>query len=305
MSNNVSIGNTPISQWADSELIGWLNDSDGYKLRKKTAVLWVEIFRAFDESGPPMTVRQIFYALVSRGTIPKTEAWYNKTAYHVLKMRRRGYLPYSFVSDSTRWMRKPNSYNSLEDFLRISQDAYRRTLWVNQNAYVEIWCEKDALAGVLFEVTAKWDVPLMVTRGFPSETFVYDAAEAIKGQEKPTYLYYFGDHDPSGKAIPKNTRQKLREFGANFYFEQRAVTQEQITQLGLPTRPTKRGKNRHAKNWEGESVELDAIPVPVLRQMVEQCITQHIDERALKESQRVERLEKETLEHMANNFRLV
>ena len=33
--------------------------------------------------------------------------------------------------------------------LRQTAETYRRAVWDNQDAYVEVWLEKDALAGVL------------------------------------------------------------------------------------------------------------------------------------------------------------
>ena len=60
-------------------------------------------------------------------------------------------------------MRKPTTHSSLEAALIRTAETYRRAIWDEQNAYVEVWLEKDALAGVLVEVTRQWDVPLMVT----------------------------------------------------------------------------------------------------------------------------------------------
>lgn len=57
-------------------------------------------------------------------------------------------------------MRKPFSYSSMQAALERTAELYRRSLWDNQDAYVEIWLEKDALAGVLYRVTSSWDVPL-------------------------------------------------------------------------------------------------------------------------------------------------
>jgi len=300
----VTINGFDVSELSDSYIVDWLNKTNaGNKLRQKTAVIWLAIFRILDEVGPPMTVRQMYYALVSKGVYPKTEKGYDSVCYHLLQMRRRGIIPYNFLADNTRWMRKPATYDSVQEFLEIGQQAYRRSLWQNQNAYVEIWCEKDALAGVLYEITRIWDVPLMVTRGFPSETFVYNAAETLKSQTKPVFLYYFGDHDPSGKEIPDNTRQKLLDFGADFEFKQMAITPEQIQDYRLPTRPTKKTDSR-AKNWIGGSVELDALPVTVLRQLVRDSIEQHIDLVALQENERIERLERDTLVEFSKNFRL-
>jgi hypothetical protein len=69
--------------------------------------------------------------------------------------------------------------------------------------------EKDALSGVLYGVTSKYDVPLMVTRGYPSYSFLAQAAESIKEQGKPAYLYYFGDYDPSGVDISRMHNQHI------------------------------------------------------------------------------------------------
>lgn len=301
---HITLNNKDFELYQDTEVVAWLNDhNEGYTLRDKTAALWLAILRIFDEAGPPMTVRQVFYALVSMGAIPKIEKAYSKVCYHLLQMRRRGMLPYRFIADNTRWMRKPDTYTSLEAFLKYGQEAYRRALWANQNAYVEVWCEKDALAGVIYGITEKWDVPLMITRGFPSETFVYEAAEFLKEQRKPKYLYFFGDHDPSGACIVESTETKLRDFGADFHFEQTAVLPWQIEKWNLPTRPTKRTDTR-AKNWHGGSVELDAIPVSKLRELVETVITWHIDPSALSAMEKVEELEREAFDQVMQNFRL-
>lgn len=112
----------------------------------------------------PMTVRQVFYQLTSLGVIAKTEGEYKSTVVRLLtEMRRARYVPFGWIADNTRWMRKPNTYSSLEQALRITAQAYRRSVWDNQDVYVEVWLEKDALSGVLYDVTEEFDVPLMVT----------------------------------------------------------------------------------------------------------------------------------------------
>lgn len=307
---NIVIGDRDVDQFGDAEIVAWLNDvvseSGGSKLREKTAALWLATMRAFDEAGAPMTVRQVYYALVSSGAIPKTENAYNRVCYHMLQMRRRNVIPYDFIADNTRWMRKPKSYTGLEAYLEYGKQAYRRAIWANQDAYVEVWCEKDALAGVLHTITERWDVPLMVTRGYPSESFVFEAAQVMMRQSemgKKIYLYYFGDHDPSGKDIPESTREKLRGFGARFYFQQVAVLPWQIEQWGLPTRPTKRTDTR-AKGWVGGSVELDAIPARTLKQLTEQVITRHINDDELEATRKAEKEERKAFDWFMENFRL-
>src|SRR5208283_1264705 len=105
---------------------------------------------------------------------------------------------------NTRWARRAQTFETLEKCLEYTRETYRKSLWAFQPCYVEIWIEKEALIGVIDEVTMKYDVPLMPCRGYPSETFLFSAAQYIKRQNKPTYIYYFGDFDPTGKDIPRH-----------------------------------------------------------------------------------------------------
>jgi hypothetical protein len=200
-------------------------------------------------------------------------------------------------------MRKPRTFSSVSDALKRTAELYRRALWDEQKVYVEVWLEKDALAGVLYPITSEWDVPLMVTRGYPSLSFLYEAAEQIGETDKQTFIYYLGDHDPSGVNIPKVVERDLREMApdADIMFERLAVNLEQIRQLNLPTRPTKTSDSR-AKSFKGESVEVDAIPPATLRSLVNAAIVKHIDKRALKILQVAEESERGLLTSIAEHF---
>jgi hypothetical protein len=247
----------------------------------------------------PMTVRQVFYQLVKLRLIDKTERAYNDVVVRLLtKMRLEGELPWQWIADSTRWMRKPTTYDSIEDALRETAASYRRALWRDHNVYVEVWLEKEALAGVLLGVTAEWDVPLMVTRGFASLSYLYSAAETIAAMNRPTYLYYFGDYDPSGVEIDRNIERRLREFVSPLdhliHFERVAVTPGQIVEYDLPTRPTKRtshGRDLH----RGDSVEVDALDPEDLRSLVQDRIFRHIDAGRLRATRAAEESERELL----------
>jgi hypothetical protein len=250
------------------------------------------------EERHPQTVRQLFYQLVSRGDVPKTEAAYQGIVCRLCgDMREKGDLPWDWLTDSTRWMRKPRSYSSLAEAVASTASTYRRALWDDQDAYVEIWCEKEALAGVLYEVSSEYDVPLMVVKGFPSKDFVHSAAEAIEGREVPAFLYYCGDWDPSGLKIWDGIQASISRYApdADVTFERIAVTLQQISDFDLPTRPTKREGNTHAKDFHGESVEVDALPVDELQQLVRNAIEQHIDRRQLAQTKSVEASERAIL----------
>lgn len=295
----ISIGERPVEDMTDGELTSWFEVvSDGYKFRAATLAVCLAIMRVFDDVGTPMTVRQMFYRLVSVGAVDKAEKSYRKVQYHLLNMRRHGVVPYTFIADNTRWMRKPNTWDSADEMLTASAASYRRALWTNQPHYVEVWVEKDALAGVIGEITRELDVALMVTRGFPSETFQYEAAQTIianNRRSKVCNIFYFGDYDPSGLAISDSLERRLREFGADVIFHRVAVNPEQILTMNLDTRPTKKTDTR-AKNFQGESVELDAIHPNILRQMVRESIESVLDRRELEAVKAAELYEKETLQ---------
>lgn len=251
----------------------------------------------------PMTVRQVFYQLVAQGVIQKTEGMYDSVQQNLVDMRRQKIVPYKWISDNTRWMRKPDTYSSMRQMLMYSVRTYRRAVWDDQNAYVEIWCEKDALAGVIAEETYPYDVPLMVGRGFSSLTYLYNAAQNIEAQEKPTYIYYFGDHDPDGKLIPQVLERELRRLApkSEIHFTQAAITIEQIVELNLPTRPTKR-ETKRGKEFEGDSVDLDAMSSVELRRLVKHCIEQHIDQGVYARTMQAERMEMETLRRIESTW---
>ena len=233
--------------------------------------------KAIIDAGRPMTVRQVFYQATVRGIVEKEESGYTKVQTDLVKMRRDGSLRYDWLTDNTRWQRKPRTFDSVEEALKETAKFYRKNLWADADCYVEVWLEKDALAGVVYPVTEMYDVPLMVARGYASLSFLYSAAEYINDLNVPTYIYHFGDFDPSGVNASEKIEETLRELApdAEINFERLAVTPQQIRQWRLPTRPTKKTDTR-SKGFGNISVELDAIEPNRLREIVQNAIEQHL-----------------------------
>ena len=119
--------------------------------------------------------------------------------------------------------------------------------------------------------------------------------------EMPAYIYQLGDHDPSGVSAWEHIQTRLREFVNDdivLEFERLAVTPEQIDEYDLPTRPTKQTDTR-AANFEGESVEVDAMSSNVLRDLVRDASEYHVDDHALELTKVAERSEREILARMS------
>lgn len=260
----------------------------------------VAIIEAVDLEHP-VTLRGVYYRVVSAGAVDKTETGYRLVGRQLLKLRRSGAVPYSWITDGTRWITKPETHTDVEQMLADAAASYRRALWHDQAVDVHVFAEKDAISGVLLPVTAEWDVPLGVLRGYSSESFAHSVAESLRysfhAGKGGVYVYQLGDHDPSGldawRAFVATVCGFLQPHGFDPYvnFERLAVTPDQIDELGLPTRPTKRSDTR-ARSFTGESVEVDAIPPSVLRGLLSEAIEQHIDPVQLRLTRSVEASER-------------
>jgi hypothetical protein len=251
----------------------------------------------------PQTVRQVFYQLVTRDVIEKTEKEYQGTVIRLLtEMRLGGAVQWSWIADESRRTSVTQTFDNITDALEDTAKFYRRSAMRESDVYIEIWSEKEALAGIIYEAASDYDVPVVVSKGMPSLTQVYrsfshihDAAMA----DKESFIYQFGDHDPTGCLIPETIKRRLGEFCAQYRIEppvveRIALTEAQIAEYRLPTRPTKRKGNTHALGFEGDSVELDALPSAILRDLVRECIERHINQtelEVLREAERSERMQ--------------
>lgn len=251
----------------------------------------------------PCSVRQVFYQATVREVIKKSERGYEKVQRALLDLRASGRIPFNWITDNTRYRVKPDTFNSPADALKETAMFYRRSLWRDADVYVEFWLEKDALAGVVDDVTIDYDVPLMVARGFSSWSFLYRSAQDIQRIGKPTFIYHLGDYDPSGQDAARHIEEKLREFApdSEIHFQRLAVTPKQIHEWNLPTRPTKKTDSR-AKSFGDESVELDAIPPGTLRRLVSCAIEDHMPPDELERLRAAEESEREWLSAWADKL---
>jgi hypothetical protein len=156
---------------------------------------------------------------------------------------------------------------------------------------------------VVYPVTAKYDVPLMVARGYASLSFLHTAAEHINQLGVPAYIYHLGDFDPSGVNAGEKIEETLRKLApdAEIQFERIAVTEAQIGAWGLPTRPTKASDTR-AKKFGDISVELDAIEPDTLRGLVQEAIEQHLPPKQFKILKIAEESERDLLRAMVGQL---
>jgi hypothetical protein len=160
---------------------------------------------------------------------------------------------------------------------------------------------------VIDDVTEEYDVPLMPTGGYVSESFCFNTIEAHGNDTRPLYVYYLGDFDRSGQDAARTTQEKLTRFasgkGIEVHFALIAVTLDQISQLKLPTRPPKR-KSGADKNWRYDfACEVDAIPPDSMRELVRKAIEMHMPADRLARLKVQEEQEREVFWGFYDNWR--
>ncbi len=209
--------------------------------------------------------------------------------------------------DAGRWIRKPRTYTGIEAALQETAEFYRRDLWQDGPVYLAFFCEKDAIAELVYRETQKWDVPLAVIRGQSSKTFLYENAQVIDALDKNTHLYFLGDHDEAGDLIIQSAVERIRRYAStdkSIYWQKLAVTPEQISEFDLPLRPSKplRAGAAIKPAFTRGSVEIDAIPPAELRGIINEAIEEHVDKRAMRVLEAAERSERELMGRIARNL---
>ena len=250
-------------------------------LNNKSLGLVQEIKKIMEEIGIKMTIRQIYYQLVSKHLIENNLKAYKKYDWLMTRAREQGLIDAFSIVDTSKPIIKHSSWDDLKDFFDTVKDSYKKKVWTNQDKYVEVWLEKDALRGVFEPITTKFDSQLMIGKGYQSFTNLIKSTtrlNELKG--KDIHILYFGDFDPTGLDIPRNIKDRLEKFGAEFSFHNISLTKEQIEKYELPPDLAKKTDSR-AKKFISEhgdiAVELDALPPKVLQELITNSITEYLD----------------------------
>ena len=259
---------------------------DKLKLNKQNQELLVtinEIIEEYSMQGYRLTLRQLFYQLVSRDIIPNETKEYAKLSGLLVKGRMAGVVDWDAIEDRIRVPYIPYSVDDIEDAIDDTINQYRLDRQEGQDVYIELWVEKDALSGVLKRITRKYHINLMVNRGYSSCTAMHDSFERLQkaeGEGKETCILYLGDHDPSGLDMIRDINDRLNEFGVHPEVRQIGLTMEQIKKYNPPPNPAKitdpRAKG-YIEEYGNTSWEVDALNPETLHSLVRENVEELID----------------------------
>src|SRR5262249_47956801 len=209
-------------------------------------------------------------------------------------------VPWEWIEDRLRWPRTVPMWTNIRAFGADIVQDYRRDVWATQPRYLELWVEKDALSGIFQDLLWPYGVTLNVGRRYDSWSSIRNTADRFARYDNPLILY-FGDFDPSGEDMVVSLQERLKWFDIEFEIQKVALTRQDIRRYRLPPNLTKRTDTRaaaHIARHGDISVELDALPVEVLRQRIIECVTANMDLDALARTQRRETADRRKIQRL-------
>jgi len=240
------------------------------------------VVESYQRQGYRLTLRQLYYQLVARDIIPNRLQSYQKICDLLTRGRLGGYIDWNAIEDRGRAPKMASEFDDLSDLVESAKASFRLPRWNNQEEYVELWTEKDALTSILWPIAHKYHIRLIVNKGYSSTSAMYAAHRRFDDHEdKECTMLYLGDHDPSGLDMDRDIGARLETFGVDWVDVQRiALTKEQINEFAPPPNPAKIADPR-ATGYIAEhgaiSWEVDALQPQDLVALIEGEIESHLD----------------------------
>jgi len=260
-----------------------------------------EVITQYLGMGLRLTLRQLYYQLVTKNVIANREQEYKGLGKLLSDARLCGLVDWSAIEDRVRRPDVPQDFEDLNELVNAALASYRLPRWRGQKNYVELWVEKDALSGVLAPLGRQYHVTIMVNRGYSSQSAMYESAQRFNVAEedgRSCFLFYLGDHDPSGEDMVRDVRDRLERFNCDLEVRKIALTMEQVEQYDPPPNPAKMSDSR-AQNYvalHGDSSwEVDALPPDVLQQLIRDAVEEVLDQAVMDEVVAEEELDKTRL----------
>jgi len=215
-----------------------------------------------------LTVRQLYYILISRFRYPATRAFYKRMNRYLSKIRRLNPDVHRKFIDPTR------------QFV-IPPLPYPR---------IEIWVEKDSIRNFIAKLAAKYRLGIQVLRGFASLSMYRRALERAR-KIGVTLVLYIGDFDPSGLLIETVAQEEMNH-KTGIRFVRLALTMEQIKRFKPPSRPVNLKDSRakeYIEKYGDRCWEAEAIRPRTLLRLIEKGLKEAVPPEYLAEAEARER----------------
>jgi len=266
------------------------------------------ILEDYDEQGYSLTLRQLYYQFVSRDLIENSQRSYKRLGSIVNDGRLAGYIDWEYIEDRTRNHNSNSHWDTPSDIIQCSAEQFRIDLWKEQEVYIEIWIEKDALLGIIEQKCKDWDIVYMSCRGYSSQSEMWKASKRLKNQEdigKDTVIIQMSDHDPSGIDMSRDVRDRMEMFGVYPLVKRVALNMSQIEEYNPPPNPAKLSDSRaesYVNEYGYESWELDALEPRVLNELIEKSVLEFVNEDRFNEAKKMQEKQRSKLIWVSENW---
>lgn len=254
-----------------------------------------EVLRTYAQHLP-LTVRQIYYRLVStHSDYPKTNAFYRSLVETLARARRGGLIPWNAIRDDGVTTELVGAgYAGLEDFKRALEVAaanFSLDKAIHQPTQIFVLCEASGMVPQLVHACAGYPVTVRSSGGMDSVTAKYDLARLCLGQD--SLVLHVGDYDPTGlsvfhqlafdvAAMIEDIRRAEGQPFKTYACLRVGVLTEHVAQYGLVTGIVKDGDR--AKTWfpgiAGDptvTCEAEALPPDVLAGLVRGAVADAVN----------------------------
>lgn len=245
-----------------------------WKPQAKTLALVKNVQTILNDNADilPLTLRQIFYMLVSNYGFPKEEKAYKRLCNTIGHARRASYIPMEAIRDDGLSRIDPDGWEGEQQFIDTFKAHARRFRYnrqMHQPQYTFVWCEAEGMLPQLANYCDNFGVSVLSSGGFDSITTKHNVA--VEASRYPIVeVLHIGDHDPSGVHMCNSLDEDLLAFvdtlGGDVTVTRIAVLPEQIEAMDLPTAPPKQTDRR---SFTGLTTQAEAIPPAALRDIVQ------------------------------------
>lgn len=267
------------------------------------------ILEDYRSQGYDCTLRQLYYQFVQSNLLENKVTSYSWLGGLINEGRMAGLVDWNLIVDRTRNVRSLPHWKRPSAMAESAMNSYAMDKWSNQEHYVEVWVEKDALRGVIAQACSALDVSHFGCRGYTSQSEMWAAGQRLLIQQdkgKEVHILHLGDHDPSGVDMTRDIQDKLGMFTHGPVDVQRlALNMDQITAGKLAPNPAKTTDSRfeaYARKHGNESWELDALQPPQLVELVTKGVEQFRDEKKWADMVSLEKRGTDTLRYIVQYF---
>jgi len=251
--------------------------------RKRTLAIINNANDIIAEYGGGLTLRQLYYQFVARGLLPNTKKSYEDLGRVIGNARLANLISWDAIIDRTRTTNSNSHFENPAEILATAAETYQLDTRADQDVYIEVWIEKEALIGVIEPICRQLDVLYLACRGYFSLSAMWQAAGRFHEAEesgKKTVVLHLGDHDPSGLDMTQDIKNRLLGFGVHTQVERLALNIDQVELYKPPPNFAKMTDTR-SRNYIGEygkeSWELDALDPKVITGLIEDDVGKYTD----------------------------